>query len=205
MPSYVDFVSARSNRNPCLQALSHFLTSTFTTRKSHVICLEMGAKDGVVRETTPDFQDLANMLSETTNLQGPIGRILFLQDLNRDLVELLGSSLGIDPMFFATHVYGPYNHGSSPKPSWAKLPSKVRKQNFLNLQYQRVIEFDGNPGPVGRLIQSGNVPRKVAILPPTKNKYLGLTLYSCSALLHTPKSGPWTGETQKWREIVHVS
>ena len=37
----------------------------------------------------------------------PLGRILVIEDLTREVVEVLGSSLNIDPLFFASHIHTP--------------------------------------------------------------------------------------------------
>ncbi|KAF8849818.1 hypothetical protein BDZ45DRAFT_548645, partial [Acephala macrosclerotiorum] len=108
-------------------------------------------------------------------------------------IEILGASLDIDPLFFASHIHGPKVDITSSKPSTATLPSKVMSQNFLSLQYQRSVDFGVCPTAPRKMSRNSNVPRKVVLLPPMKDTYIGLEQQSCSVLLLNTRSKSWLG------------
>jgi hypothetical protein len=54
--------------------------------------------DGYIIDS--DLEDIS------TKKNHPLGRILVIEDLTREVVEVLGSS-NIDPLFFASHIHTP--------------------------------------------------------------------------------------------------
>ena len=120
------------------------------------------------------------------------GRILIVEDLTRDVIELLGSSLNIDPFFFASHIDVFLPEVATPRPYMAALPSVTSTQNFVNLHYHRVLTVDSTLKRT--LNQNSNVPRKVKILPPFEDTHIGLARHCCSILKTTAKDGLWLGK-----------
>ena len=108
-------------------------------------------------------------------------------------IEVLGSRLDVNPLFFASHIHSPYNKVSIPLPSTSVLPSELNSQNFLGLQYHRAVEFSNNPAPLRRLSSTGNVPRKLMILPAVNDMYIGFTQHCCSVSSADAKSSAWIG------------
>jgi hypothetical protein len=113
------------------------------------------------------------------------GRILIVEDPSNEVIEILGSSLDIDPVFFASHVHAPYRHLAAQTPNLAILPSRTRRQSFLNIHYHRTLELDSQVSQKcsGKWLRDTNMGRKLAILPPTREKCIGLVQHACSILL----------------------
>ncbi|XTI82563.1 hypothetical protein V2W45_1224354, partial [Cenococcum geophilum] len=120
------------------------------------------------------------------------GRILIIEDLTKDLVELLSSALDIDPLFFALHLHSPQKKRSNRQsPDLATLPSRLRKQDYTNFLHHRTITFDSVPPPTGRLLEDSNVDRKFIILPSTN---IGLAQH-CTFVIKIPrKNSFWIGK-----------
>ncbi|KAG6989790.1 hypothetical protein G7Y79_00064g094130 [Physcia stellaris] len=133
--------------------------------------------------------------NENTETRDVKGRILIIEDLSNDVVEILGSMLGIDPLFFASHIDSFEDQIATTRPSTAILPSTLRSQNFVNLPYHRVVELElGSLESEKGLLRDMNVPRKVAILPTLKGINVGLARNCCSILKTETRDGLWLGE-----------
>lgn len=193
--SYNSFIAARTQRNSCLQELFEFLQDeTASQHACRIVCLEFSSTSGPPSRRIIDLDSLALLLGNTAKENNDIrGRILIVEDLSADVVETLGSLLNIDPFFFASHLDTFRANIARPRPSAATLPSTTRSQNFLNLHYHRVIEFE-NPGPRKVLLRDMNVPRKVKILPRLKGVNVGIAQHCCSILQTTGKDGLWLGK-----------
>jgi hypothetical protein len=82
-----------------------------------------------------DFDGLTRPLNNlNTAASDDPGRLLIAEDLTKDIIEVLGSSLDIDPLFFASQISGPNVEITSSKPAMGTLPSKAMNRNFLGLQ-----------------------------------------------------------------------
>ncbi|KAB8294906.1 hypothetical protein EYC80_006864 [Monilinia laxa] len=192
--SYTDYTTAQSVRNPCLRDLCQFLEVKFTRNIGRFVCVDIPCSDEalIIRELSID--GVKNLLDDrSTNIPSTKGRILIVEDLSSEIVELLGSRLDIDPVFFASHLHGQRVELNYPKPSLARLPSRVRKQNFVSLPYQRCLEFCNASPSLRRLSRDCNIPRKVMMLPPTKDVQIGLVQHCCSVLWAGIEEGPWLG------------
>lgn len=190
--SYQKYVVDQSRRNPCLHNLCQFLAEDKDRNECRIVSLDFGPIDGGVQESELSSVELAETLSsQMKSNQGR--RLLVVEDLTKDVVELLGSYLDIDPLFFASHIYRPHVEMSSCRPSTATLPSKTKIQNFLSLHYQHAIEFESQPLAPRKLFCDGNVARKVVILPPTKNMHIGLVQHGCSIWKGATKKNSWLG------------
>ncbi|KAH6669879.1 hypothetical protein B0J14DRAFT_565652 [Halenospora varia] len=164
-----------------------------------IVSLDFGPIDGGVQESELSSVELAETLSsQMKSNQGR--RLLIVEDLTKDVVELLGSYLDINPLFFASHIDGPYVEMSLSRPSTATLPSKTKTQNFLSLHYQHAIEFESQPLAPRKLFCDGNVARKVVILPPTKNMHIGLVQHGCSIWKGATKKNSWLGGYEDFLE-----
>lgn len=189
--SYSDYVFAQSRRNPCLRNLCQFIANDSAKNPCRIVSLEFHAKEAKPSRVDLDLLQLRTIV--TSNSSDCQGRIIIVEDLSKPIIETLGSSLDIDPLFFASHIHGAKVEITSSMPSMALLPSKVITRNFLSLQYQRSIDFGVCSITPRKLSRSCNVPRKVVLLPPTKNTYIGLEQQSCSVLLSNTKSKSWLG------------
>lgn len=194
---YTDYVRSQSGRNPCLYNLCQFLDRDKKENTCQITNLEFVPGEEVPKAIEIQIQELSPLLEISNPHTKMIGRILIIEDLTVEIIELLGASLNIDPLFFASHIYGPTVEITASKPSSAILPSKSKSLDFLSLQYQRTIEFD-DVVPSKKVFREINVPRKVAILPPTKRTSIGLVQYGCSVLSTRTRSNTWISETSKY-------
>jgi hypothetical protein len=189
--SYSDYIFAQSMRNPCFHNLCQFIANDNTRNACRIVSLEFCVKDAKPRRVDLDLTEFeAIMNKDTDDCQG---RLIIVEDLSKAIIETLGSSLDIDPLFFASHIHGPKVDINSSKPSLAILPSRVMNQNFLSLQYQRSMDFGVCPRAPRKMSRSSNVPRKVVLLPLLKDTYIGLEQQSCSVLLSSTRSKSWLG------------
>ena len=200
---YTDHVHAQKQRNPCLENLYLFLTESISRNPSKISCLEFtGENEGPARHDL-DMASLSSLLKFLTvdgcdhdpspNANELQGRILLIEDPTKEVIEALGSQLDIDPLFFASHIHGPVVTANTSKPSMVTLPSEIAKQNFLNLNYHRVLEFGDDSKALRRLYSDDNVQRKVMLLPSMRNTRIGLAQRCCSVLKTSTRQG-WLGE-----------
>jgi len=189
---YKSFVAAQTRRNPCLQNLCEFLQNDNVSQHAcRVICLDFSSISGPPSRRSLDLDGLALLLYNTTKERDDLcGRLLIVEDLSSDVVETLGSSLNIDSLFFASHIDAFQNDIVTGRPSAITLSSTTRSQNFLNLHYHRVIEFE-NLESKQVLLRDTNVPRKVKILPQVKGINVGLARHCYSTLKIEGKDGLW--------------
>ena len=191
--SYQSYIAARTRRNPCLQNLFKFLIDNSRSRRScRIACLEFSSVSLVPNSKNLDLDGLANLLHNQAKENDRLrGRILIIEDLSKDIIQMLGSNLNIDPFFFASHINAPHSEIVTTRPYTATLPSAAKSQNFLTLHYHRALEFKHKEP----LLQDMNVPRKVKALPPVKNVNIGLARHCCSIMRTVGKDGLWLG---KW-------
>lgn len=192
--SYKSFVTAQTQRNSCLQNLSEFFENdTVNQHACRIVCLEFYSSSGPPSHRSFDLDGLTLMLRNTVKENDDIcGRLLVVEDLSSDVVETLGSLLNIDPIFFASHIDTFQIDIATARPSANTLPSTKRSQNFLNLHYHRVLEFENLESKQG-LLRDMNVPQKVVILPQLKGTNVALARHCCS-ILKTDKDGLWLGK-----------
>ncbi|CAG8981825.1 hypothetical protein HYALB_00013754 [Hymenoscyphus albidus] len=138
---YADYVRAQSCRNPCLYNLCQFLDRENKENECQITSLDFFSGNEMPRVVDLQIIDVASLLRHPDCNMNTAGRILIIENLTRDVVELLGVSLNVDPPFFASHIYGPTVEITASKPSSAILPSKSKNLNFLSIQYQHTIQF----------------------------------------------------------------
>ena len=193
--SYREYVSAQKQRNPSLGNLCRFFAEGSSENDCQIASLAFTSMTEAPQRHDLEMKELESLFQDSVNDDDHIqGQILIFEDLTCDLVELLGSSLDIDPLFFASHLHGPKADIATPNPSINVLPSKARAQNFLSQQYHKVLQFESRPLGTRKMSRDSNVPRKMVMLPSTKNVYLGLAQHVCSVLLSHTKRRTWLGQ-----------
>ena len=193
-PSYKSYVQARTQWNPCLKNLSKFLhDDTASQHPCHITSLEFSSASRAPSRRNLDLDSLVALLRRTAKENDDIcGRILIVEDSSSHVLETLGALLNIDPLFFASHIYTFQIDIATTRPSTVALPSTTRSQNFLNLHYHRMVEFQNLES--NRVFHRNmNVPRKVKILPRLKGMNIGLVRHCCSILKTQGKDGLWLG------------
>jgi hypothetical protein len=181
-------------RNPSLSALYQFLTSNkperhncrirsinFLDQKSLPICEALKPKD------------LATVLqpSGIVPTRCGYGRVIMIEDLTRDVVEELGDNLKIDPLFFASHLYGAFGLTSARAPPRSLLPSRRKRQNFANIVYHRVLQITATLPNSRKLLRNMNVARRATFLPRVKDIQLAVVQHVYSVWRTICGDGSW--------------
>jgi hypothetical protein len=196
---YQAHVAAQCRKNPCLSSLERFLSER---KKSEHACRiasidfvenEDGSKSSQNRFLhADDIKFAISSADQPTNLKG---RILIVEDISRELMEILGCSLAIDPFFLASHVYTQYREISMQTPNLAALPSRNRHQRYFNTHYHRTLELPERSDYLRQLhtVRAMNISRKLAVLPPTHGTSIGLAQHALSIHLLTQEEhgGHW--------------
>ena len=192
--SYKSYVLAGTQQNPCLKNLSSFLHDDSASQHlCHITSLEFSSASGAPSRQNLDLDSLTLLLRGTIKENNDIcGRILIVEDPSNHVLEILGSLLIIDPLFFASHIDAFQIDMSTTRPSTVTLPSTTRSQNFINLHHHRLVEFE-NLEPSQVLHRNMNIPRKVKILPRLKGVNIGLVRHCCSILKTEGRDGIWLG------------
>lgn len=193
--SYRSFVAARTQWNAELRNLDELLqTDGGGQRSCQIVCLEFPSTAGPPNRRCLDRSSLASIISnEARGKLDLCGRLLIVEDISNDIIEILGSLLEIDPIFFASHIDTFQVDIARTRPSMAVLPSKIRTQDFLNLHYHRVIELE-SPDSTQALFRDMNVSRKVKVLSGFKGTNIGLVRHCTSILKTKGKNGLWLGK-----------
>lgn len=193
--SYKSFVAERTQQNPHLQNLLEFLQKdTLSQRACRIACLDFSSGNSSPSRRNLSPESLESLLSNEVKGDDLCGRLLIVEDVANVVVETLGSLLNIDPLFFASHMDTSEIDIKKARLQTAILPSTRRSQNFLNLQYHRVIEFE-NLESEQTVSRDMNVSRKVKMLPPLKGTNIGLARHCCSIVKTKGKDGLWLGRT----------
>ncbi|KAF2141143.1 uncharacterized protein K452DRAFT_327339 [Aplosporella prunicola CBS 121167] len=116
-----------------------------------------------------------------------------IEDLTPAIVEILGSVLQLDPLFFASHLQPPWPDISVQTPDMAMLPSRLRVDKYINIHYHRTVVFNDPEIPQKQLLRPSNVYRKVVVLPKTKGFHIGLAQHCCSIYKTTLPNQEWIG------------
>jgi len=191
--TYREFVKSQRRNNPCLAGLDRFFSGPDPDRRRCRILSLTFTDDGKSGKSLHEFLEIEDLPSAIyCNSLKETGRILVIEDLCQDIIELLGTACKIDPLFFASHLHAPFRDMDAQTPNLAILPSRMRRQNFINMHYHRTIEIQENIENVTGLVRDMNVSRKVSVLAPLAGRRVSLIQHACSVLLFDegkPKQG----------------
>ena len=214
MRSYQRFVNEQCRRNPSLSNLCGFLASP-DRYPSHIACLRLFPESDTLQEKNLTADALRNELSPLSEHKhrpkdSPIeadekdfrqyspdthpreaGRILIIDDLTTEVVEILGLNLDIDPLFFASHIHASQKTLKSQTPELANLPSRYRHVNYMSLHYHRAVVLRGIHRSPSKVLRLCNITRRLAILPPLKGIQVGLAQHCCSILKTVDRNEQW--------------
>jgi len=198
--SYRAYVGALCPRNPSLITLSNFLNNPKAI-KSRCQIAALDFNQGSLKPITrriPDIDCLLDELHTKPILEGdedknghsPLqGRILVLEDLTANLIELLGSELDLDPLFFAMHLHTLHRAGTRHQiPDEAALPSRLRSKNYINISYQRPVICESRGVSGGKWVRDTAVERKLVML---RSTTIALAAHVTSVLTIRKRSGIW--------------
>lgn len=206
MGTYQEFVEAHCPCRPSLLPLYHFFSDPAPQRfPCRIVALQFfsGTRHPYVSDIEPRHMQ-SRLLSHSQaedrylntyngDLEKLLGEILIVEDLTKDVVEILGSSLDIDPTFFAKHLIDSRHAFFDPSTPPSRSASKV----YLNVSYHRVVSFEGQEVPIDsplNVTRKSNVSRKMVVLPPMGKFKIGLVQHCCSMLILNRSDGTWLGE-----------
>lgn len=203
---YGAYVKAQCSQNPSLLNLHNFLSNP-KGRRSGCRIVAMDFREGIdhpISRAIACLDDLSsefreNPLGKTCHKETELyqdhplqGRILIIEDLTKDVVELLGSELDIDPLFFALHLHTAQKKGMRHQtPDEVTLPSRLLPQDYVNISYHRAIMCDMAHGSRRRLLRDTVIDRKLVFLPFTN---IGLAQHCASVIRTKQKSSFWIGK-----------
>ena len=199
-PSYGQYVEAQSNRNPSLKNLTGLLASARLDADQHsgsrIHALEFFSQSIPVNNVI-DRGSLASYATEDFSRKEKLcGRILLVENPSVDIIEILGSSLDINPLFFASHVHAPSPGITSQTPQSALLPSQLKSLGFVTHHYHKILSFEGLPSLLPeKLFRDANYPRKVVLLPATRGARIGIAQHCCSVLQVKVEPTKWFCKT----------
>ena len=207
VPLYSEYVKALCPRNPCLLNLYNFLSYPRARQHgSRAAALDFRA--GLEHPVTRSITDIDLLPAELHNKASTIseegkyalqGRILIIEDLTKDVVELLGSTLEIDPLFFAMHLHTNHRTGMRQQtPDEATLPSRLINQNYMNFSYHRSITCESVEPFGGRLLRDTSIDRKLVFL---RSTTIGLAQHCASVIKIQLNNSFWLGV---YFSIMHV-
>ena len=141
--SYQSYIAAQTRRNSCLQNLFKFLIDNSRSGRScRITCLEFSSVSHVSNSKNLDLNGLANLLHNQAKKNDRLReRILIIEDLFKDIIQMLDSNLNIDSFFFAFHINASHSEIVTTRSYMTILSLAVKSQNFLTLHYHRALEF----------------------------------------------------------------
>ncbi|KAF5240680.1 hypothetical protein FAUST_4206 [Fusarium austroamericanum] len=184
---YLAFVKQRAQYNPCIGGLDIFLQQKPVpgTKIISIDCPNHGL-------CTSQSQAVAvqedEMITTLKTIPSHILRIILIEDINSRLMSLVGSTLDIDPLFFADYVNTNFKdfEVSPPPPSLAILPSLLSESGYLHLHYQQIVDL-GDASSFGNAPYASkthtNIMRNIRRLPPLSGKQLALVRSASSLLM----------------------
>ncbi|KAF7890828.1 uncharacterized protein EAF01_010637 [Botrytis porri] len=133
----------KDHETPSLENLCQFLTQSIDRKPCNITYLNFSDTDESPSRHDLSVAELKSLLevlttdslnmNSSTNACQPQGCILLVEDLTKDMIEMLGSQLDVDPFFFASHINSPTVTAQISRPTSVILPSEAARQNFLSL------------------------------------------------------------------------
>lgn len=113
-------------------------------QRTHICKIDYTNGQPPDQEIFIDTLSLRSALEESPQSSEEIQtRLLIVEDLSRDVVEMLGELYDIDPLFFLSHINDYLFHNTRDR--WVELPNldiDARNRTHFNLQYLRPQYFE---------------------------------------------------------------
>lgn len=124
-------------------------------------------------------------------------RLFIVEDLSRDVIEILGAELDVDPLFFRSHIsdYLWYNT----RDPWVELPDLdivSRERNFFNLRYVQARYFR-TPESFEKSKQETGMFNVLRRLDSDKNQKATLDEHGSSVALVRSKASFWFSQRKQ--------
>ena len=203
--TYRTYVKGLCANNPSLNNLYEFLSEPKPQSLHRICSLDFHSEDLVLRDVDvnqlaaeigkepiePDSSNSRYKFEDNDSKKSLQGRIVIIEDLSKDIVELLGTTLDIDPLFFALHLHTIHRTSSRHQtPDEATLPSRLSSQNFINISYHRIVTSDSNVPYGGKFLRDTAINRKMVFLRSTN---IGLSQHCASIIRVKKRKKPWLG------------
>jgi hypothetical protein len=209
--TYRDYVKALCMRNPSLLTLYEYLSRAETKQYSGRFAA-LDFREDVIHPVVRIIEDVDSLGCELHDkaetkphddeslLGHPLqGRLLIIEDLTIKVMELLGTTLDIDPLFFAMHLHTLHRTGRrNPTPDEATLPSRFQGKDYMNISYHRPVTRDRNGITGDKFVRATAIDRKLVFL---HSEPVGLAQHRASVMKLRMKGGAWLGEVP-WRKYT---
>lgn len=200
--SYTDYIQALCTRNPSLRNLYSFLANP-RARKHGCLATALDFREGTSTPTSrriPDMNYLSHEFAKKIDLDqreekaigdSLQGRILIIEDLTVDIIQLVGSELDIDPLFLANHLHVVHRTGMRHQtPDDATLPSRLSQTDYVNISYHQPVTCD-KAFPYGdKFTVDASINRKLVFLRATS---IGLAQHRVSIIKIRRNPKLWIG------------
>ena len=205
--TYSDFVKFRSQDNPCAARLSAFLDPGLHrppgSCKVGIVDYHGNNASHYTRLPASDFTP--------PYLQPPPagqGRIVIVEDLHPTVLEVLATTLDIDPLFFAEYLFTRYDDIEvSPAPPSSALPPSWALSNAssFHMHFQQAVSLSVLGGATKSypwtLRTVGNVDRSVRrMIDLQPGRQLGL-LRGCCSILKRVFERSWIGKPHSQKSL----
>lgn len=179
-------------RKPSLSNLCQFLSDPQPMQQPcRITSLNFYQQEESTEVVELDLGTLESMLiSEGGNTaeRNLCGMIVVVEDLSAEIIELLGTQLNIDPVFFAGHIHSSGETMHTQTPDQCMLPSQAKAHGFINIHYHRALVFDRVQPPKDIFLRKMNIRRKVVPVPLSPDENVGLSQHCISVLLSRKRS-----------------
>lgn len=175
--------------------------------KASVIEYDKNAK--ATQETYIDSAKLQSALASSVDQrEQPRVRLIIVEDLSRDIIEVLGSQFDVDPLFWLSHI-SDYLFNNV-RDRWAELPNldvDARNRSHFNLEYLRPRYFETEKEFDEAEYASGlfNVLRRLDSDRSRKSLQNGpLDSKDASVALSRAKTSLWTDPERKDGSVINA-
>ncbi|KAF4453130.1 Zinc transport protein ZntB [Fusarium austroafricanum] len=192
IPSYTDFVVHQAQSNPCIWGLSQYLKKA-TNSTSRIIFIDLPQNQVKQVPVRPISAKAEECVELTTSIPPNVTRLVFVENITPNIINQIGKSLDIDPLFFADYITTDFRdlEKQPPPPSLAILPSLISEKPYLHLHYQRILDLGSSETFRDSdyvLHTNSNAPRNVRRLVPLSGRQLALARANCSILFKRIRS-----------------
>jgi hypothetical protein len=186
--------------------LYHFLSEpkAQSTYRMCAMDFHSGMDEPIIREPldTNRLKEVIREQASSNSEKALQGRILVIEDLSREIVEILGTVLHIDPLFFALHLHTVQRTSSHYQtPDEATLPSRLLTQDYANVAYHRVVISETEAPISSKFLRKTTINRKLIFLRPTS---IALAQHCASIIRIKDRTGPWLGRLLEFLDVLFV-
>jgi hypothetical protein len=200
---YKEYIRKLCTRNPSFQTLLSFISNP--KARSHgwraaALDFRHGQNTLVPRRVLDMYailseirgHDMRSLDEKTPYARSTLqGRILIIEDLTVEMMQLLGSELDLDPLFLATHLHTVHRTGMRHQtPDDATLPSRLYGKDYVNISYHQPVSSKVSYPSGSKFSLDTAIDRKLVFLRATS---IGLVQHRASIIKIQRSPGFWLG------------